>query len=62
MMHIKLKDGGPTKSDFISWRRLLEDTFRASGEISSAEEIVRIDVNEHGINYHVARKGASDGQ
>lgn len=55
-MHIKLKDGEPTSSNFISWRRLMDDLFRESGEISNSEHIVRIDVNEQGINYHVARK------
>ena len=43
-------------ANFISWRRLFEESLRQTGEIHDDEEVTHIEVVEEGITYFVAKR------
>ena len=52
-MIIPLSDEPPTRSGFITWKRLAE-LFKLSGDVKPGESVSLLDVGRNGINYAVA--------
>ena len=52
-MIIPLTDEPPTRSGFITWKRLAE-LFKLSGDVKPDESVSLLDVGRNGINYCVA--------
>ena len=55
-MLIRITSKVPLSAGFISWKRLAEEMFRASGELAPDEEIAHFEVSERGINYFVTKE------
>jgi len=55
-MLIRITSKVPLSAGFISWKRLAEEMFRASGKLAPDEEIAHFEVSERGINYFVTKE------